>query len=443
MTGRALLLAVFTAALLAAAPAAAVSQCGPDKDLCQCGMNNPYPCCSNGGNCTWWSWDRACCHWKVGLPGWGNANQWAGNARNHPSYNVVSTPVVGSIAVRVAGDYGHVAWVTAVSGSSVTVTEQNCWGGWGHQSATRDKSFYDGGFIVKADVCECSPGQTQTQSCGQCGSQKRTCGTNCRWGAWSTCGGQGACLPGQTEKQGCGQCGTQQRTCSSSCSWGAFGTCSGQGVCTPGQTERQACGKCGWQERSCSSSCGWSAWGACSDEGECAPGESETLACGDCGSQSRSCGSDCRWGEASACSSNPEFAGGACDTGNTGICAEGVERCVEGNTVCAALNEPAEEICDGLDNNCNGWTDEGVCGRPSAPDPASASSPKPTPPLSPAAAAPAAGEPEPIEGGCACSLGRQSSGELGWLALALAMAAGLRRRRGQSRSSGIRSSANA
>ena len=51
-----------------------VSQCGPVVDSCNCAGNNPYPCCWNGGNCTWGAWDRMCCNWGYAAPGtWGNA----------------------------------------------------------------------------------------------------------------------------------------------------------------------------------------------------------------------------------------------------------------------------------------------------------------------------------------------------------------------------------
>lgn len=224
---RALALASFALLAATVSPAGAVYQCGPDKDDCKCAMNDPYPCCDNGGNCTWWAWEQACCHWAVGLPGWGNANQWAGNAKTNPKYDVLSSPVAGSIAVRVSGSYGHVAWVTAVNGSKITVTEQNCWGGWGHQSSTYSASYFDGGFVVPHADCECQPGQSETQSCGNCGEKKRTCASTCKWGSWGACGGEGACTPGTEEEKACGDCGKKSRSCQNDCSWGEFGSCAG------------------------------------------------------------------------------------------------------------------------------------------------------------------------------------------------------------------------
>jgi MYXO-CTERM domain-containing protein len=217
--------------VLGARPAAAVYQCGDQKDDCQCAMSDPYPCCDNGGNCTWWAWEAACCNWAVGLPGWGNANQWAGNARANGNYEVLAAPVVGSIACRLSGTYGHVAWVTAVNGGGIDVTEENCCGtcNYGMRAYSyADWHHFDGGFIVRKGQCECNAGDTQTQGCGRCGTQSRGCGGDCQWGGWSGCGGEGPCSPGDDDTQACGACGGQQsRSCGGDCQWGDFGACSG------------------------------------------------------------------------------------------------------------------------------------------------------------------------------------------------------------------------
>jgi surface antigen len=103
--------------------------------------SNPYPCCDNNrngsttdandGNCTWWAWKMVQDTWGQSLPGWGNANSWDDNARpiNKVSgYIVLPVPTVRSLAVSetYGGSRGHVAWVTSVGTSSVTVSEMNC-----------------------------------------------------------------------------------------------------------------------------------------------------------------------------------------------------------------------------------------------------------------------------------------------------------------------------
>jgi hypothetical protein len=52
----------------------------------------------------------------------------------------------------------------------------------------------------------------------------------------------------------------------------------------------------------------------------------------------------------------------ACDTDASGICAIGTTKCDDGSVRCAALHSPGPELCDGLDNDCDGEVDEGVAG---------------------------------------------------------------------------------
>lgn len=57
-----------------------------------------------------------------------------------------------------------------------------------------------------------------------------------------------------------------------------------------------------------------------------------------------------------------------CATLLPGTCAAGVVRCDSGDVVCAPLREPSEfeELCNGVDDDCDGLTDEGADGEPLA-----------------------------------------------------------------------------
>lgn len=85
----------------------------------------------------WGMYNRECVSyaaWKVhqrygNMPYWGgrgNANQWPGNARA-AGIPTGSSPRVGAVAVMSGGYYGHVAWVEAVHGDTITVSQYN-WG---------------------------------------------------------------------------------------------------------------------------------------------------------------------------------------------------------------------------------------------------------------------------------------------------------------------------
>ena len=242
---RLLRLAALGCALLGTPEARAVYECGGQYDTCQCGRNNPYPCCDNGGNCTWWAWHAACCNWGIGLPGWGNANQWYGNAAANGNYAVLNHAVPSAVACRTSGAYGHVAWAESVNGGTLRVSEQNCWGNWGTRGWNYNPSFFQGYILPQSHLRECNAGDTQVQGCGLCGTQTRGCGADGRWSGWSGCHGQGVCAPGQVESAPCGECGSKQRTCTGQCQWpGTWGGCAGADPPGPPSCETALLGAC-------------------------------------------------------------------------------------------------------------------------------------------------------------------------------------------------------
>jgi len=50
--------------------------------------------------------------------------------------------------------------------------------------------------------------------------------------------------------------------------------------------------------------------------------------------------------------------GGSCNTGDPGVCASGTDICVGGNLTCVQDISSSAEVCNGLDDDCDGLTDE-------------------------------------------------------------------------------------
>jgi len=249
---------------------------------------------------------------------------------------------------------------------------QGC-GNCGVSTRTCQSNRYWGGWSGCQNQGSCSPGQSQSQSCGLGGSQSRSCTSSCQWGGWSSCTGQGSCSPGQTQSQGCGLGGSQSRTCGSNYQWGGWGSCTGQGSCSPGQQQSQGCGNCGSQSRTCGSNYQWGGWNSCTGQGSCSSGQQQSQGCGYGGTRYSTCSSSCSWGGWGSCQGSGECSPGStsstsCGT-NVGVCTTGSQsRTCQSNYYwsswgsCSGVSA-SSEVCDGLDNDCDGSTDEGgVCG---------------------------------------------------------------------------------
>jgi hypothetical protein len=198
---------------------------------------------------------------------------------------------------------------------------------------TGDFNFYDVQFSITTIPMECTPGQQQSDKCGNCGTTTRTCSDAGQWGDWTACAAEGECAAGAEKSDACGKCGTLKTTCSVACAW-VVGTCAGEGVCAVGDQETEDCTGAtgtGKHQRLCTEQCAWGEWSECAVEPACADGATKP------------------------CYSGPE------GTKGVGECKAGVNECAGGTwgTVCQGEVVPATEACaDDKDNDCDGATDD-------------------------------------------------------------------------------------
>ena len=158
-------------------------------------------------------------------------------------------------------------------GECVAGDFQACGGGNYHECS--DKCAWGACAAV-----ECTPGISEGQDCGNCGTRTRACAANGVWSAFGACKTVGVCAP--NANQACGNGGTQ--TCNNTCQWNG---CTGQ-KCDGSSVE--LCGNCGFHSRTCSNGT-WSAYGVCNGERDCLPGDSKACGAG----MTQMCGLDCYW----------------------------------------------------------------------------------------------------------------------------------------------------
>ena len=97
------------------------------------------------------------------MPFYDNANGWGPDAARR-GYAVNSTPAVGSVAWSNAGTYGHVAYVVAVSGGSVTIEEYNYYGNGTYDKRTVPASAFTAYIHFKDTPPESAPAPSPSPS---------------------------------------------------------------------------------------------------------------------------------------------------------------------------------------------------------------------------------------------------------------------------------------
>lgn len=216
------------------------------------------------------------------------------------------------------------------------------------------------GFACSAGYADCdgiaaNGCEADLSSAASCGS----CGTICS-GATPVCDNVGG---GHFCASGCG--GAAPTLCGASCvdatsDPGNCGACFN--VCPGAVNGTATCtgGTCGHVCNAGYHDCG----GVCVSNGSvsscgtsCVPCAAPANAAATC--DGSSCGHTCNAGFLACggvCSSS---IGADCMTGQLGACAAGKIACSGGSLVCTQNQAPAAEICDSVDNNCNGQVDEG------------------------------------------------------------------------------------
>ncbi len=118
---------------------------------------------------------------------------------------------------------------------------------------------------------ECSPSETQSQSCitadNRCGHQEKTCSNStCSWSNWSACQPlPDSCSNGAVDHRSCsgtcGSTGTERWECIG-CAWQLTQQCDATPPCTPGEVDvlgecYPGIPACGYRELTCDANCNW------------------------------------------------------------------------------------------------------------------------------------------------------------------------------------------
>ncbi len=236
----------------------------------------------------------------------------------------------------------------------------------------------EGCSCKQGDTQKCMSGQSNPEGVGVCKAGSQTCDEHGQWGACDgevtpsaeVCNGKDDNCDGQVDEN------IDSVTCGLGvCKVTVDGCKDGAPVpCIPGKPSAKE--KCDGVDDNCDGQVDEGC--SCLDgkDQACYTGSKETQNVGACKDGKQIC-ADGKWGActgdvtpvAEKCNgiddncdgqtdeNNPD-GGGACDTGLKGVCAAGKQACQGGKLVCNQLVQPSAEKCNGLDDNCDGKVDE-------------------------------------------------------------------------------------